>query len=93
MTSSQRQLRRDAGLVRTCADGAQDITNSISSRMGELAARFGRRLAVGTIGFAAPSEEFDVLQSLTRYGAAYECQASFHKPALTARAYTRPLFG
>ena len=62
MSAGQRQRRRDAGLERTRADGIQARTDTISSRIAELAARFGRRLTVGTIGFAGPSEGFDVLQ-------------------------------
>ena len=91
MSTAQRQRHRVAGLVYSDAETLQARTNTISSRIGELAARFGRRLAVGTIGFAAPSEDFDVLQSLTKYCAAYECQASFHKPALTAHSLQQVL--
>ena len=57
----------------------------IAGRIGALASRFGRRLTVGNIGFAAPSEEFSTLQAMTDACAAYQCQASFHKPTLTAQ--------
>ena len=38
----------------------------LASRIGELASRFGRRLTVGSIGFADPSEEFSTLQAMTK---------------------------
>ena len=57
----------------------------LAVRIGALASRFSRRLTVGNIGFAALSEKFSTLQAMTDACAAYQCQASFHKPTLTAQ--------
>ena len=58
----------------------------LASRIGQLASRFGRRLTVGSIGFADPSEEFSTLQAMTKACEDYGCQATFHKPSLTAES-------
>jgi len=58
----------------------------LTNRIGALASCFGRRLTVGNIGFANSSEEFSTLQAMTEACAAYQCQASFHKPTLTAQS-------
>jgi hypothetical protein len=68
-----------------------DGNTQFYARIGDLASRFGRRLTVGTIGFAHPSEDFGTLKKLTAECAAYECQASFHAPALTAHSLKQVL--
>lgn len=89
LTPKQR-LRR--GGVRYCLQDSRDARDrKLSSRIGELASRFGRRLTFGTIGFANPSDEFSTLQSLTKECVSYGCQASFHKPALTAQSLQQVL--
>jgi len=67
------------------SDRKKHFKEVLAGRIGALASRFGRRLAVCNIGFAAPSEEFSTLQAMTDACAAYQCQASFHKPTLTAQ--------
>ena len=66
----------------TMKDSVDARDRMLASRIGELASRFGRRLTVGSIGFADPSEEFSTLQAMTEACAEYGCQATFHKPSL-----------
>jgi hypothetical protein len=82
---------RGASRLEYYADLAKTRDQMIIACIGEVASRFGRRLTVGTIGFAASSETFGVLQSLTERCKAYECQASFHQPALTAHSLQQVL--
>ena len=91
LTRAERDLRRIRGEIYSLGDAAVARDKKLSSRIGKLASRFGRRLTFGTIGFANSSEEFATLQSLTRECVTYGCQASFHKPALTARSLQRVL--
>jgi len=91
LTSEQRAWQVDCGVGRTHAEEVRDRDNKLGSRIGKLASRFGRRLTVGTIGFADPSENFSALKILTAECAAYDCQASFHAPALTAHSLKQVL--
>jgi hypothetical protein len=91
LTSGQRAQRDASGLTRTSEDSERDRDNKLGARIGKLASRFGRRLTVGTIGFADLSEGFDALEILTAECAAYDCQASFHAPALTAHSLKQVL--
>jgi len=65
----------------------------LAVRIGALASRFSRRLTVGNIGFAALSEKFSTLQAMTDACAAYQSQASFHRPELTAQSLHSILTG
>jgi hypothetical protein len=74
------------------SDGKPSDTNTeFHGRIDDLASKFGRRLAVGTIGFAGPSEDFKTLKRMTKQCASYDCQASFHAPALTAHSLKQVL--
>jgi hypothetical protein len=57
-----------------------------SSVAGRLAARFGRRLTVGTIGFGPPGEDFSVLRAVASACTLYHSTGIFQKPALTAHS-------
>ena len=67
--------------------------DEIVARVGALAARFGRRLTVGNVGFAEKKETFGTLRAMTEACAEYGCHASFHKPKLEARALHSVLSG
>ncbi|EEH59666.1 LOW QUALITY PROTEIN: uncharacterized protein MICPUCDRAFT_64115 [Micromonas pusilla CCMP1545] len=82
--TADQKLKR--GVVYTMKDSVDARDTMLASRIGELASRFGRRLTVGSIGFADPSEEFSTLQAMTTACADYGCQATFHKPTLTAES-------
>lgn len=82
---SYQKLKR-GGAVYTIKDSFDARDRMLASRIGELASRFGRRLTVGSIGFADPSEEFSTLQAMTEACADYGCQATFHKPSLNAES-------
>ena len=82
---SYQKLKR-GGAVYTTKDSFDARDTMLASRIGELASRFGRRLTVGSIGFADPSEEFSTLQAMTEACADYGCQATFHKPSLNAES-------
>jgi hypothetical protein len=92
-TSLMQHTRGDCALaLLMLSDGRpSDGNTQFYARIGDLASRFGRRLTVGTIGFAHPSEDFGTLKKLTAECAAYECQASFHAPALTAHSLKQVL--
>ena len=91
LTKYQRARRRESGLTRTSKDSERDRDKKLGAHIGNLASRFGRRLTVGTIGFADSTEEFAALKTLTAECAAYDCQASFHSPALTAHSLKQVL--
>ena len=67
--------------------------DEIAARVAHLAARFGRRLTVGNVGFADKREKFGTLRGMTKACATYGCQASFHKPKLDARSLHSVLSG
>ena len=91
LTRDQRERRRASGMSRSSQEATQDRDSQLGARIGDLASRFGRRLTVGTIGFADQSEDFAALKTLTAECAAYDCQASFHAPALTAHSLKQVL--
>jgi hypothetical protein len=55
----------------------------INPRIDALASRFGRRLIVHTMGFAAPSEDFTVLRAMAGRLDAYGIVGRFQAPLLT----------
>ena len=57
-----------------------------SGAIGRLASRFGRRLAVGTIGFGPPGEDFSTLRKLATECTRYNSTGIFQSPELTAHS-------
>jgi hypothetical protein len=57
-----------------------------SSVTGRLAARFGRRLTVGTIAFGPPDEDFSVLRAIASASTLYNSTGIFQKPTLNAHS-------
>ena len=58
----------------------------LGPHIDNLFSRFGRRLTVHTVGFAAPTEDFSVLRSVADRSAAFGCPGKFRLPDLTAES-------
>ena len=67
------------------AKGAWWVTD-LQERISRLAARFGRRLTVGMIGFGANEDEFHALEAMAAAPAAYGAHGVFHSAALSTDA-------
>jgi len=52
-------------------------------RIDDLSSRFGRRLAVHTVGFAGPDEDFSVLRAVANRPAEFDSMGTFMAAALT----------
>ena len=55
-----------------------------SSRMGEIASKFGRRLSIACIGMAEEGEDFSTLNNMVTEAQSFGAIASFGKPSLDA---------
>ena len=64
------------------SDKKGDFTSSI----GELAAKFGRRLSLACIGMADSKEDFSVLSSMVSEAKSFGSQASFGRPSLDSES-------
>ena len=69
------------------SDGRPSDKNKadLPGRMGALASRFGRRLTVTCVGMAnQATEDFSILEEMTKEAKAYGAIASFNKPSMNA---------
>ena len=62
----------------------QVAAEAISERMSGLATAFRERLAVVTLGFARPSQDFSVLEAMAMAAREAGANAEFHRPELSA---------
>jgi len=66
------------------SDGRPSDKGDFSSKMGKIAAKFGRRLSFVCIGMAEGGEDFSTLSDMVTEAQSYGAVASFGKPSLDA---------
>jgi len=71
------------------SDGKPSDHGNFASRMGQIAAKFGRRLSVTCIGMADAEEDFSTLNDMVSEAQSFGANASFGKPSLDADSLSK----
>ena len=75
------------------SDGKPSDRGEFSKKMGNIAAKFGRRLSVACIGMADKGEDFSTLNDMVDEATSFGAVATFGKPSLDADSLSNIITG